>query len=909
MRGQSPLKCPLDRSCLRRQGTSLDTLRLSLAPRTFEPAIDLSSLYVLGSRVRTRAGLRVLEASKDWSHLKRLTIAPALEIWDKAYDEQTGKFDAQRAGKASDEVSTRLKKEFRVRKSEEDKRQRQEKHTRRSAGARPMSRAPEPTLQALCKQLARKRAPPKQPPQTLTAEQLAEPFVAHARARVQQLHDQLTDDDQTQVEVAGNPATGKHSLGTGLARGQWIDKKKGWPVRGDEARQLLVRELQVLFDGLQARFPGRVTFTTQLEGARASSTRFLVWGANARNWNLPDGIFIPGGGQAADMGRQKRGIFGIITTPLEGLPPPVDPAGAAPPKQGPAGKRNQVEEVPHAEEELDSAEQHDALAKPAIDRKHRQKATGQLGDAHKSKHIRVSELEAAERWKQGPAWEANSCWVDAPAKAVELAFHAVAERAQTDVFVRNDGSSAESVNREVIHLPPIVRPARRPPSGTSPDPADVGALLERYLLCSKAVRVSTDEGGDWRERKGRLNKARNELRHELRRDELLRKSNKQAQDGWSKQQIEHRVKQLSNQYGSAVNALKLMIRTGGAPDERPNFLSLSIRVLCSQCRQSLEREASGLQSVHPITRDDLQRAKGDVLAAFAVMYVKPPKPSLADEPCPQCECAWKVVERMSPGQVDYWASSPDAPPLLAIELQTSHGENMNVVGEHTEIGRCCLDAGSRDAYTLSTSKGDLTYRLIAAVYYDGSHYITVGRSSQAAVMSASTWVCWDGMHPGAVGVSCAPPTGEPGVLSLEGNVLWGSTFEPHVLLYCRERRDPSGSRAGPSGSARPSGSGAVPSGSAWPSGAGPSRSAGASGKRPSGAGPSRSAGATGKRPVAQLEEEQPPSEEEQLQAAMLESKMMQQAMPPHYQRKGDREDQLLVEMAMAATAFPPPPPL
>jgi hypothetical protein len=32
--------------------------------------------------------------------------------------------------------------------------------------------------------------------------------------------------------------------------------------------------------------------------------------------------------------------------------------------------------------------------------------------------------------------------VDAPAKAVELAFHAVAERAQTDVFVRNDGSSA-----------------------------------------------------------------------------------------------------------------------------------------------------------------------------------------------------------------------------------------------------------------------------------------------------------------------------------------------------------------------------------------------------------------------------------------------------------------------------------
>ena len=47
---------------------------------------------------------------------------------------------------------------------------------------------------------------------------------------------------------------------------------------------------------------------------------------------------------------------------------------------------------------------------------------------------------------------------------------------------------------------------------------------------------------------------------------------------------------------------------------------------------------------------------------------------------------------------------------------------------------------------------DLTYRLIATMYYDGSHYITVGCSSQAAVMSASTWVWRDGMHPGAVGM-------------------------------------------------------------------------------------------------------------------------------------------------------------
>ena len=42
------------------QGKSLDVLILRLAPRKFEPPFHLHSLYVLLSRVRTHAGLRVL---------------------------------------------------------------------------------------------------------------------------------------------------------------------------------------------------------------------------------------------------------------------------------------------------------------------------------------------------------------------------------------------------------------------------------------------------------------------------------------------------------------------------------------------------------------------------------------------------------------------------------------------------------------------------------------------------------------------------------------------------------------------------------------------------------------------------------------------------------------------------------
>ncbi len=97
-----------------------------------------------------------------------------------------------------------------------------------------------------------------------------------------------------------------------------------------------------------------------------------------------------------------------------------------------------------------------------------------------------------------------------------------------------------------------------------------------------------------------------------RRDELLRKSNKQAQDGWSKQQIEHRVKQLSNQYGSAVNALKLMIRTGGAPDERPAAAaSRSARGLQGQLGYGLPRAECMVKDSYYTDQDVTGQPVGD----------------------------------------------------------------------------------------------------------------------------------------------------------------------------------------------------------------------------------------------------------------------------------------------------------
>ena len=67
--------------------------------------------------------------------------------------------------------------------------------------------------------------------------------------------------------------------------------------------------------------PGRVRFG-RLVRSDASDTHVLVWAANAANFQGAAGDRIDGGGQAAAMQHHGPGVFGIITTPLAGMPPP-----------------------------------------------------------------------------------------------------------------------------------------------------------------------------------------------------------------------------------------------------------------------------------------------------------------------------------------------------------------------------------------------------------------------------------------------------------------------------------------------------------------------------------------------------------------------------------------------------------
>ena len=101
-------------------------------------------------------------------------------------------------------------------------------------------------------------------------------------------------------------------LGKGLAVQQWQSNFT------QQQYQRFINTLDKSIYQLRETFPGRVIFGrvgTNALSPPSETDYHAVWGANAMNWNLREGQPISGGGMAAAMGIQKKGVFGIVTTP------------------------------------------------------------------------------------------------------------------------------------------------------------------------------------------------------------------------------------------------------------------------------------------------------------------------------------------------------------------------------------------------------------------------------------------------------------------------------------------------------------------------------------------------------------------------------------------------------------------
>jgi hypothetical protein len=142
-------------------------------------------------------------------------------------------------------------------------------------------------------------------------------YIQHVNERVYKLHELLEDatTNRTDFKVMIASADKKTcSLGTGLAKKQWIEQ--GYTY--EQYRQFMDHLHQSL-KGLKKKYNARVVYG-RVSGREASATHYHVWGANTTHMKLKNGQPIDGAGQAEAMETMSDGVFGIVTTPVAGSP-------------------------------------------------------------------------------------------------------------------------------------------------------------------------------------------------------------------------------------------------------------------------------------------------------------------------------------------------------------------------------------------------------------------------------------------------------------------------------------------------------------------------------------------------------------------------------------------------------------
>ena len=341
--------------------------------------MKMDTWYVLTSRVRTAAALRLMQYSqKELEKLAELLWNEELCTWDAGYDEDGVWSDARAIASALEVAEARA-----AAKAREDAAKKATKKA--TAGAKKAGaerRCPRACAQgeasgaaALVRHLQKAGARQEQVPHRAWRAEIAPrsrrdraravvrrpagahsdrsacagakdtassgakdtaveaPYVAHALARVAELRALLESSAALTVVIAAD--RGKLSLGKGLAVGQW--KGAFGQTRGAAAHARFVETLDASLDSLRRDYGARVTLG-RVGGASVSATCIHVWGANASNWRLPNGTDIQGEGQARAMAKMRDGVFGIVTTPLMGAPtpPPAAPPAAA---AAPVGRR------------------------------------------------------------------------------------------------------------------------------------------------------------------------------------------------------------------------------------------------------------------------------------------------------------------------------------------------------------------------------------------------------------------------------------------------------------------------------------------------------------------------------------------------------------------------------------------
>ena len=373
----------------------------------------------------------------------------------------------------------------------------------------------------------------------------------------------------------------------------------------------------------------------------------------------------------------------------------------------------------------------------------------------------------AQRWLQSASYLRNSCWIDAPAKAWHVGQLARADYTQQPVLQG--------------FYPPVVEQAADEVVGEAPArAADVGGALYNWLLC--AQRTAFEPAFNLREAVGQLSVARDNLRREVLRAQEHISYQRARAPKRGEAAIAGCVHAKMQQMGPAVEAMRYYVgmrahatrasAVQSAATREPDFLGGVPRPRqCGSCRAEIERTDGDTPPdarVHYLTPDQLQLSRGNVLAAFANRYCVPQQYTshMGASRCQACGSE----EKLEPGWFDESCLAPDASPLLAVWWDTH-----DVNGGHTKVS---WDAAGRDDAVLTTPAGEAGYKLVALVYFSptAKHFITVHRGdASGAVLSATSWFCYDDTNRGVSEPLPRPPDG--------GTIK--DSFRPVMAIYCR----------------------------------------------------------------------------------------------------------------------------
>ena len=397
-------------------------------------------------------------------------------------------------------------------------------------------------------------------------------------------------------------------------------------------------------------------------------------------------------------------------------------------------------------------------------------------------------------WRHSNTWIRNSCWVDSALRFLHLGQLSIAHTTGRGVC---DG----------YFPPPHEYVPNANQRGPLPNAARVGDSFKAWLEGAQVVSAMDVRDSLLGSAISALNCSRKAVREAILRRQLLKVGETDRRAGLLRARSlkEHTiaagVSSKMGDTGDVRDALMALLHVGENSGTGVTFDALGGRRAqhCQSCGHVSLRDDV---RVHFLARAALERANRDPLQAFALLHNNhsvPMDPSVACTACPA------LGAQVLQGWCGPQSFADNAPPLLALTWDVQQ-----VVIDHTAAQRLVsespirLSPTTRDHAHLEVGvEAGASYRLVALIYFNGGHYVTVGRGSRDAFSESNEWLCWDAMKNGGVGCRLrSAPVGHIGELNAPSLDLSWQGYVPTVALYCREPRDgdvqaPSANNAAP----------------------------------------------------------------------------------------------------------------